>query len=382
MKFKKNEVLFYIGFFILTLSKYVSNIALLKNINNHRLIVDAIGIFLIVFYLLLRKDISLKVVMLLSISVINFLMVRESTLLTFITILLAVRSIKVNRIIQYYFKINAFVLLLCTLLYPVLLYFDLVGTSLISGRERYTFLFTHPNTYSITFVFTLLAYIYLYKEKITNIRIIIMCVFAIVYLFIFPKTITAVISLLVFLMLFVLTQYYKYIREHILKFALPMFTILLITIICSYYYDFDIPILHNYISGTFEIRFIDAAYALKNYKLSFFGTFINDLGSLVYRDGDWVSHWLDLGFVRALFNYGILGFLLFLTFFTRSFYYYVKNKQYFIVILIIVMLIYGLCEWGAFDIMTAFPLVFLYKGLISKKKVMKCNARGMLNNER
>ena len=376
MKFKTKEILFFIGFFILTLSKYISNIALLKSINNHRLIVDAIGIFLIIVYLAQRRNFSWKVVILLSIGVINFLMVRDSTLLTFVTILLALKNITVDKIIQYYYKINAFILTICTLMYPVLLKINLVSTSFISGRERYTFLFNHPNTYSITFVFVFLAYIYLDKEKISNIRIIITCIFAIIYLYIFPKTITAVISLLVFLTLFVFTQYFKYIRKYVLKFALPIFTILCITTIYSFYYNLDIPIIRNYISGTFEIRFVDAAYALKYYKLSLFGTLINDLGSLVYRDGNWVSHWLDLGYIRALFNYGILGFVLYLICLTRAFYNYIKNKQYFIVILITVVIIYGLSEWGAFDIITAFPLLFLYIGLLSKKKLMKCNSRG------
>lgn len=318
------------------------------------------GIFLVLLSVLIKKF-SWIDLLLTAYGYFTFILVQDTTLLSFLVLLVATQNINIDDILRIYARVQAFILTICIITYPILL---VLGSSYATasydvGRSaiRYNFFFSHPNNFSVQCVFTVLVYIYLYRDKLSYCKTNIIILFTIIFLLLFPKSQTAVIALIIYLITLFMVKYAKLIWKPFIKFVFPIVIICISILVYMDYKGMALPFA-NYISGTFASRFSGAAMSFHIYKVNLFGNYLNEIGNLIYIDGQWNTLWLDLAYARMLIAFGVVGAFIFYYIFFKGLIIHIKEKNYMILSLLVVVIVYAISEWTAFSITTVFPLLF------------------------
>lgn len=364
-----NRLIFYCGFILLLINKFARIIDIFTNTLLSSNYMYLAGILALVFSVLIKKF-SLIDLLLIAYGYFTFISVQDTTLFSCFVLLVASQNIKIDDILRIYVRVQAFILSVCIIVYPILLILGSPYATLgyVAGRNtiRYNFFFLHPNNFAIQCVFTVLVYIYLYKKKLSYYKINIIILLTIVFLLVFPKSQTAVIALIIYLITLFMIKYAKIIWKPFIKFVFPVVIICISIFVYMDYKGMTLPFV-NYFSGTFASRFSGAAMSFQIYQVNLFGHFLNEIGNTIYINGQWNTFWLDLAYVRMIIVFGIVGSLIFYYIFFKSLILHIKEKNYMVLSLLVVVIVYAISEWTAFSITTVFPLLFCNVALQSRK---------------
>lgn len=310
------------------------------------------------------KPVRIWNLILIPVGMISYWKSKDDTLIILILLILAWGQRDANVLIRFWFEIQATVLIACTGLYMFLLALGspLAKTGLMDGRLRYYFMFNHPNNYSIQMFFCLMAFVYLYGRKVKKAWLCLIFIIFAVFFALLPKTYTATISMLCIGGLLLCTWY---LRKH-LKLIYGCFTvaIFVITYGCvALIYSGKGDFVSRVFSGSFYGRMNSAATLLHEHPLTLFGRQMTELGRITRINGDWNVEWADMAYTRCFMAFGIIGgaVLIFLLF--RSFYGMVEKQCYGEALALAAVCIYGVSEWSAFSITTAWGMIFLGEGL-------------------
>ena len=195
-----------------------------------------------------------------------------------------------------------------------------------------------------------------------------------VFLYVFPNSKTAVVTVLVYMGCRFLVRYARILWKPFIRVILPA-TAVIAVIFVFLFYTGHASVISNYIADTFEARFSGAATAFRMYNVNLFGHELEELGETVYVNGEWSIFWLDLAYIRILFTFGIVGTVVFFVPLFKAVGRYIREKNYIVLSLLAVAIVYGISEWTAFSITTVFPLLFLSVPLKEKKTVFKVTWR-------
>lgn len=370
-----HDFLFYIGFMALLINKFGKIISMTEGSLLSSNIIYFFGIALLILFTLISKftiwDILLTVY-----GFSSFVTGFDTALLSFIVLLIAVRNMDIERVAAFYAYFQAVILGACTGLYFVLLAAgsSYASLSVIAGRVRCNFLFSHPNNYAVQVVFTVLAYLYVKRKVLpywmTNVILSVTAVF----LYLFPNSQTAVVTVLVYMGCRFLVRYARLLWKPFIRVILPA-TAVIVVLLVFLFYTGHAAVISNYIADTFEARFSGAATAFSLYNVNLFGHHLEELGETVYVNGQWSTFWLDLAYIRILFTFGIVGTIIFFVPFFKAVGRYIREKNYIVLSLLAVVIAYGISEWTAFSITTVFPLLFLSMPFKKRTTVFKVTWR-------
>ena len=157
---KSKDMIFYIGYSFMIIYKFSIAMPIFEGTLFRTYSFLFSGMILVLLSVLLDRF-SLLEIVLISYGFLSFFLVKDITLMTCLVLIIAIRDKDIEQIISFYYHIQSFVLMICIILYPI---FYIAGlpyakSSIIAGRFRYNFFFTHPNNFAIQVVFTILAYI-------------------------------------------------------------------------------------------------------------------------------------------------------------------------------------------------------------------------------
>lgn len=349
-----------VGIILLLINKFSKIIEVLTNSFLASNYIYWLGILLVILAALL-KGISCIEILLIIYCCVSFILIHDATLFSFLVLTITVKKSNMDNILRLFLRIQVLVLSICIIVYPVLLELGspYAKISYITGRSvtRYNFFFSHPNNFAIQCVFTVLAYIYLYRDKLSYYKTNIIILFLILFLLIFPKSQTAVIVLIIYLVVRFMIKYAKLIWKPFIKFLFPIISVCISILVYMNYKGMEFPFL-DYIMGTFSARFLGAAMSFHIYKVNLFGNYLNEIGNTLYIDGQWNTFWFDLAYIRMLVAFGIVGAFIFYYIFLKGLIMHMREKNYMVLSLLVVVMVYAISEWTAFSTMTVFPLLF------------------------
>lgn len=349
-----------VGIILLLINKFSKIIEVLTNSFLASNYIYWLGILLVILAALL-KGISCIEILLIIYGCVSFILIHDATLFSFLVLTITVKKSNMDNILRLFLRIQVLVLSICIIVYPVLLELGspYAKISYITGRSvtRYNFFFSHPNNFAIQCVFTVLAYIYLYRDKLSYYKTNIIILFLILFLLIFPKSQTAVIVLIIYLVVRFMIKYAKLIWKPFIKFLFPIISVCISILVYMNYKGMEFPFL-DYITGTFSARFSGAAMSFHIYKVNLFGNYLNEIGNTLYIDGQWNTFWFDLAYIRMLVAFGIVGAFIFYYIFLKGLIMHMREKNYMVLSLLVVVMVYAISEWTAFSTMTVFPLLF------------------------
>lgn len=362
-----NYVFFCCGFILLLINKFAKIIDIFTGTFLSSNYVYFAGILFVIFSVL-GKRFSLLDLLLIAYGYFSFRSAQDATLFSFLVLLVASQNININSILRIYARVQTCILGVCIILYPVLL---MVGSSFatisyIDGRTRYNFFFSHPNNFAIQCVFTVLVYIYLYRDTLSYCKTNIIILLAALFLFVIPNSQTAAIALIVYFIALFMIKYAKLMWRPFIKFVFPAVIICISILVYGNYKGIEVPFA-SFITGSFAARFLGASMALQMYGVNLFGQHLEEIGELVYLNGQWNTLWIDLAYVRMLVGFGIVGACIFYYIFFRGLMIHIKEKNYMVLSLLFIVIVYAISEWAAFSIPTVFPLFFCNVALQSKK---------------
>ena len=365
-----NYALFYCGFILLLINKFARIINLFTDTLLASNYVYLAGIALVIFSAMISKFCLIDL-LLITYGYFTFILVQDTTLFSFFILLVASKNINIDVILRIYVYVQTFILSLSILIYPILLIqgSSYATVSYVVGRSdiRYNFFFSHPNNFAIQCVFTVLVYIYLYRNKLSYFKINIIILFTIIFLHIFPKSQTAVIALIIYLITLFMIKFAKLIWKPFIKFVFPVVIICISILVYMDYKGMALPF-GNYIYGTFASRFSGAAMSFQIYQVNLFGhNLVNEIGNTIYVNGQWNTFWLDLAYIRMIIAFGIIGTLAFYYVLIKGLLLHIKSKNYMVLSFLVVVIVYAISEWTAFSITTVFPLIFCNVALQSRK---------------
>lgn len=353
-------LLFCIGFIVLLANKFARIIEILTNTILSTNFVYLVGICFVILSILIRRF-SLVDLLLIGYGYFTFITVQDTTLFSFLVLIIAVQNINMDDVIRVYARFQVIVLSVCIVLYPILLAIgsSYVSFSYISGRSqvRYNFFFSHPNNFAIQCVFTVLACLYIKRKTMSYWKVNIVLLLTIVFLSVFPRSQTAVIALIMYIVVQFTVKYAKLLWKPFIKTVLPIIIVSVSILVYINYKGITSPVA-NYITGTFASRFSGSAMAFHLYKINLFGNYLGELGKLQYINGQWATLWIDLAYIRMLIAFGIVGASIFYFIFFRGLKRYIQEKNYNILSLLVVVMVYAISEWTAFSVLTVFPLLF------------------------
>lgn len=370
-----HDFLFYSGFTALLINKFGKIISMTETSPLSSNAIYFLGIALLILSTLL-SEFTIWDILLIAYGFSSFVTGFDTLLLSFLVLLIAVRNMDIEKVTAFYAYFQAVILGACTGLYFVLLAAgsSYASLSVIAGRVRCNFLFSHPNNYAVQVVFTVLAYLYVKRKVLpywmTNVILSVTAVF----LYVFPNSKTAVVTVLVYMGCRFLVRYARILWKPFIRVILPA-TAVIVVIFVFLFYTGHASVISNYIADTFEARFSGAATAFRMYNVNLFGQELEELGETVYVNGEWSIFWLDLAYIRILFTFGIVGTVVFFVPLFKAVGRYIREKNYIILSLLAVAIVYGISEWTAFSITTVFPLLFLSVPLKEKKTVFKVTWR-------
>ena len=195
----------------------------LHNFNN--IVLNALFLAVISYKIFVMQNYSvLQVLVLLCTgiaSIYSDLTLNRFMLIPDFLLLAAAQEIDFKKIMKLVWKIEAFIILIHVLIYPLLYFLGRVSFTVRGynndNRIRHQFLFGHANVFSMLVLWTVLAYIYANFEKIDKKRII-FCWLINVFFFIFTDSNSGMLILSVILILIILREYFKDVSERIISF--------------------------------------------------------------------------------------------------------------------------------------------------------------------
>lgn len=293
-------------------------------------------------------------------ALVNYFCARDTTLLSFVALMIAVQPKDTNRLIRTYMYVNAVILAICIPLYFLLhaLGSPIAALSYIDGRSRYNFFFSHPNNMAAQLTFTILAFLYLYRNRIPYWISNIISIISALFIYFFPNSQTTTVLLVLYMVMRFAIRYARSLSQKMFRYVLPIALIVAVLLVYAYSTG-STELLSRFIKGTFESRFTSAAVAIKLYSLTLFGTSMPEIGTMFLFNGQWITFWLDMAYIRVIFACGIVGTIIFIYYFAKGIHIHLLQRNFEVLVLLMIVLFYAMSEWTALSITTVFPLLFL-----------------------
>lgn len=365
MKIKKNEILFFIGLYILLFRMICNSTTFieLSSLSQKLLLISGVS-FLLLKILIDTKKISklLKYFIILTLLFLNYQLCGESIIFTTFLIIVASKNIELKKIIKVLCVTLGSVLLFSIFMYIVAYIFDaeilhynirkVEGTT----QVRHTFFFAHANTFSNILCWTYFMYLYYKYEKIGALDNIILCLIAL-FIYIFPNSRTTAIIMILFL--FVLWGYKKFKDTKIVMFAAKNMWIIcaLVSVIClALHNNGVVQKIDTMLSGR-----INLGYQVYNlYGIAWLGHYVPVGCAIQISQTRWImSLVIDNLYYRLIFYYGIVMTIFWTYMMTKMLSKQVKEKNDKNVVFLVLLCLFGLMETMSLQVMVAFPLFLM-----------------------
>ena len=289
-------------------------------------------------------------IMLLS-GIITYFTSQKDEILILSFILIGIKNIKQERVICALYK-GLFIGVLFVIILSVLGFIDNGTYEALRGSQvvkRYTLGFSHPNTLAIILFQLTLMFLYLHKNTISKLQLLLILVVGIVcYKLTASRTIF--ICFLIMMLIIVIFRFFSVINlEQISKILFS--NLIRILIIIGIFGSIYVAI--NYNSGSSFIQNIiniigvriQLLYdAMQLYKINFFGQNINLVNSQEYYLYKGTGVVLDNSYIYMLLEFGIVPTLLIFSKYFLSIKIIVQKKDYILLMSMILYLILGFTE--------------------------------------
>ena len=284
----------------------------------------------------------------LIIGVLTFYYGKETTMLFTCLIFIGLKNIDINKTLKLMFWIRLIIFLL-------IIAFTLLGilhnNSIIVWRngvsiERFSFIYSHPNSAHLNLSLIIFLWIYLYYDKINIFNIVTLeAINYIYYTFTLSRTGFLITSL--FLLFSYIYKNSDSIKKASLKFSKNIFIYLFfLTIILGLLFNSGrFPILKK-IDYLMTGRLYYIGYFLKNIKIPLIGK--NSYGKLM----------IDNGYMSLIYNGGVFALIWFGYLSSKTTHLLYNKQMYKEVLIIIILLTYSLSESYYMNIMLNFSLFF------------------------
>ena len=320
---------------------------------------------------------SITWMMLISVifSLIICLCSRKMYLLLLLLMLIALKDYDLNKLINISYYVNLF--MLTTIILSSIMGILPDWTYLRDNQQlRYSLGYQYPTIPATYFFLIVTMRFYIKKQYIPIIEIFIYMILAFtLYKFTDSKT-GFILTLLVIASMFIVkflnrfkkkmveNKYFKLtkIKIRYICYAMPlMILILIVLLIVLFNFKNTIAIkINDLLSG----RLYYANEALKNYDITLFGEDIDWHGWGGYgyiKIEDFSYNFVDIAFMKMLFDYGLITLVSFIVLYTFSIVKYIKEKDYFLTYILILLLIWSLIEPNILDIgMNTFIISFSF----------------------
>ena len=232
----------------------------------------------------------------------------------------------------------------------------------ITDTVRNSLGYYHPNVFVYHFFVLVAMLLYAYWEEIKWYHfVIILGLISGVYFLTWSKTGTICTALLVVFL--IILKYFKSVK-YIFKWKIWKIIGVLVpfmSIVCMLLYGntiFWIQKINQLLQGRFSL-----AYTFyKEYGVTLFG---GDLSESLKIAGETIV--IDNAYIRILFEYGIIGIILFSAGILIVSKYFYDSGKHNLLIMFLIFCLYGVSERGAIDFSLAFPYVFLGKAIFENE---------------
>lgn len=286
-----------------------------------------------------------------------------SIMMLAVLMLLSAHKLNKRNLILVWFWVMATVLGVAIISYIVMYpeqgaYIQYMGLQGVT-RMRYYFFFNHPNSIALCMLYFMLAFVYLWQDKlpfgVTIGALVLGCVFE----YLGPCSYTALAVLAVATIGIVWNHCWQKGWGSFAYVAAPMILgIAILGVLLFYFVNIEIP--YNPITHTLVMRFEQGAAALAICPPNLWGQAVTYLGQDIEWHGKILNAVsLDMGYVALLIYYGLFGMILALSCVLKGYYSMLKHKEYMNALLLCVVLLYGMMEWPAIYPVLAFPLLLL-----------------------
>lgn len=286
-----------------------------------------------------------------------------SMMLLAVLMILAARGLNKRKMVLVWFTVMATVLAVAVVAYIALFsgesdYIQYMGLRGVT-RMRYYFFFNHPNSAALCFLYMVLAFVYLWYDKVPFWGIIAGMAMGCIFEFVGPCSYTS-LAVIVSATIFLICNRYLPKIWHAIAYAIvPLILIgAFVGVLIFYCKNIEVP--YNPITYTLVMRFEQGAAALALYPVNLWGQIVSHLGQDIEWHGKVLSQVsMDMGYVAILIYYGIVGFLFSMLAIIKGYYAILKEKKWVLGILLTTVVLYGVMEWPALYPILAFPILLL-----------------------
>lgn len=306
-------------------------------------------------------------------SIATYFISNTSVMLIGVFMILAIQGLDTRKIIMVWFVVMGIVLATSIVTYIFLFssgsgYIQYMGVKGVT-RIRYYFFFNHPNSIALCCVYFVLAFVYLWAERlpawVTCGGVLIGCVFE----FFGPCSYTALMIMAVLFIMLCLFYFCPKVFYVLSVIEAPIILLGTAVGISAFYFN-DLQIPYNPITHTLVMRFEQGAAALAICPMNLLGQTVTYMGQDIEWHGKILNAVsLDMGYAAMLVYYGIVGVGIFLIGMIGQYYRDIRQKNGIQVLVLSAVLLYGAMEWPALYTILAFPLLLTGKFFGTRKEV-------------
>lgn len=302
---------------------------------------------------------------------------RNNSLLITIVTLFALRNYNINKFLKTIFKVESFWCgfhVVYSLLYSIFVSWDKY-LLYMDGRYRFSFGFTHANTFSTLLFCNLMLYIWLnYESNLSKTLVKTTVIECVAFAFTSSRTALATYIILVFLILLRNTSVGRKLTKLLCEFGIPTISICFMLLIKEYIKGNPLSYL---VDAVLTSRVKLGAYAYKDYGMTFAGQYVKYLNNISW-DQKWQlnSFTFDNAYSFLAISLGVVWIIV------LSLAYYKCAQQLDIKSLIFMgmWVVYGLSETTILNGYFCFPVFLLVKILGGNVNAGQYNAREHLLN--
>ena len=338
IKINLTKILFYISLFLIEFATYTKNVTFVTNYSqvliNLALVLLIFSSFLKIINIKLNYKNCLLYFLLLALAFFSLIKTEDSLLFQLALLLFCSIDLEFDDILRKDIKIK---ILLFIFIYGCYLTRN-VETLFFTrnGQIRYAFGFNQPNAFGFFVLSLFLEYVYVKKLKIMKV---IVLFFIVMYFISLAGSRGSQVTCIIFMILYTI----NWIKQEKLKTELNMkilslisrWIFIILTILSIY-------VTVRYIKGDGFVRILDDILSGRFYLQSLFyeSYDINLLGNNInYFDT------LDNAYIRAILNFGIIGWIVYTYIYYRMVVVADKEKNNLMLIIIFSLLAYGVMEW-------------------------------------
>lgn len=371
VRIRKTELFIYFGSILLILKTFLgaSKIVICSETMDQTLALS--GILCVLMSYVIRQKYSIReiciYIFLLSLTLINAIITRNNVLIITVVTCLAICRIDLKKYISFIFNIETVLLCVHTLLAIVL---SLCGhiqiIQNIGGTERFDFGMQHPNMFAALVFNILIMYAWLNWNKL-KIQHICTMMTVVIFLFIFCKTRTNFIAMIIIIALIGMAKgeikCSAVLIEKIAVTLIPILSFFMWILVKEYSKKSTIILLLNKILNA---RILLGAYAYSRYDFSLLGQNMQAL----YTGTKWDEIWqlsaftFDCVYSYMLINQGYIWLIILTVLFFRL----AKEKNTEDNIMLIAWALYGMTEVQGLNCFSCFSLFLISKLVVNNKK--------------